>query len=64
MHFAYRNGFSMEEPERELREDDITPSMIDAGVRIWRLWEDSDEPDVRLMIREVLSAALYAGAKP
>ena len=35
----------------------ISPEMIEAGVFVWRAWEDSEEPDVRLMVKALLVAA-------
>lgn len=43
-------------------EIDITDEMILAGVSVWKTWEESDEPDVRVMVRDLLAAALSARA--
>ena len=37
---------------------EITPEMIEAAVKTFRRWEDSDEPDPRVMVKAVLLAVL------
>lgn len=58
--FVGLNAESMNRPdpksaERTLR---ITPEMIEAGARIVRHWEEGDEPDARVLVRELLSEVL------
>jgi hypothetical protein len=37
---------------------EVTDEMLAAGLSVWRDWEFSDEPDVRVMVRAILSIAL------
>lgn len=36
----------------------ITPDMVAIGAALIRKWEDSDEPDARVLVRELLSTIL------
>lgn len=38
----------------------ITPKMIEAGCQAYRWWDNSDEPDSRVLVRRVLEEALAA----
>jgi hypothetical protein len=40
----------------------ISPAMISAGLLVFRAWQDSDEPDDRVMVRDLLEAALRVRA--
>ena len=49
--------------ERPTSEDgiEITPEMIEAGVRVWIDWNESDDPYPENLIRGICSAVLSAG---
>lgn len=42
-------------PSSEIK---LTPEAIDAGARVFREWEESEEPDARPMVRAVVEAVL------
>lgn len=38
----------------------FTSEMMEAALKAWRRWEESDDPDPRRMVRELVSASLGA----
>lgn len=37
---------------------EVTPEMVALGAKMVHEWEDSDEPDARILVRELLEAVL------
>ena len=40
------------------RQTQVTDAMVEAGARLMIAWLDSDEPDIRVPVRQLLSEAL------
>jgi hypothetical protein len=50
------------ENQEHAGETDISPVSMEIALLAWRKWQDSDEPDIRVFIRELFSIRLFDDA--